>query len=129
MEVRNVIKVPPVRPRVRFLSYQGLRPSPLLSSTLDSLIIPHFHPPHRETLLFALEIFCGTGMGQGNQTATTLSSPLPPPPPPPPLFFLLSFFFFYRLSSSIQILSTSRSLSVAKFLITDPIVKIIGGGG
>lgn len=96
MEVRNVIKVPPVRPRVRFLSYQGLRPSPLLSSTLDSLIIPHFHPPHRETLLFALEIFCGTGMGQGNQTATTLSSPLPPPPfPPPPLF---SPFFFLFLS-------------------------------
>lgn len=113
MEVRNVIKVPPVRPRVRFLSYQGLRPSPLLSSTLDSLIIPHFHPPHRETLLFALEIFCGTGMGQGNQTATTLSSPLPPPPPPPSFFsFLFSFSIVYPAPSrSSPLLGVYRSPS------------------
>lgn len=122
VEIRNVIKVPPLDHVFDSFPIHGYA---LLRFFLYPRFFDYssFSSATPGTLLFALEIFCGTRMGQGNQTATTLSLPLPPPPS----FF--SPFFFSIVYLAPPILSTSRSLSVAKFLITDPIEKIIGGGG
>lgn len=99
VEIRNVIKLPPQTTcSIPFLSRLRL-PSPSSFFTLDSLIIPHFHPPLYGNVAICIGNFPRDGrMGQGNQTATTLSLlPLPFPLRPP--------FFLYRLSSSFDLLS------------------------
>lgn len=90
VEIRNVIKVPPFDHVFDSFPIHGYA---LLRFFLYPRFFDYssFSSATPGTLLFALEIFCGTRMGQGNQTATTLSLPLPPPPSFFSPFFFLSF--------------------------------------